>query len=136
MAIQQRIFILLGAVLAFAFVCQRIRKDKILVEDSIFWVVLSVVLLVVAVFPGIAIWLGRLLGFISPINFVYTLVIALLLVKAFGNSAEISMLKSKVNDLAQEIALKDELNQEEGDAKADKADTSPAERGDAAAPRR
>ena len=136
MAIQQRIVNLLGAVLAFAFVCQRIRKDKILVEDSIFWVVLSVVLLVVAVFPGIAIWLGRLLGFISPINFVYTLVIALLLVKAFGNSAEISMLKSKVNDRAQEIALKDELNQEEEDAKAGKADTSPAERGDAATPRR
>lgn len=121
MAIQQRIFILLGAILAFAFVCQRIRKDKILVEDSIFWVVLSVVLVIIAIFPGIAIWCGRLFGFISPINFVYTLLIALLLVKAFGNSAEISMLKSKVNDLAQEVALKDELNQEEKDAEADKA---------------
>jgi hypothetical protein len=108
-ALQQRILILFGAVLAFAIVCRRIQKDKILVEDSIYWVVLSLLLVVVAAFPDIAIWMAGLLGFISPINFVYLLIIALLLIKVFSNSAEISMLKSKVNDLAQEIALREEL---------------------------
>ena len=35
MALQQRILILFGAVLAFAIVCRRIQKDKILVEATV-----------------------------------------------------------------------------------------------------
>ena len=46
-----------------------------------------------------------MLGFMSPANFVYLVVIALLLWKVFTNSAEISRLKAKVTELAQEIAL-------------------------------
>lgn len=76
-----------------------------LVEDAIFWMVTALVLVVLAVFPGIAICLSQMLGFMSPANFVYLVVIALLLWKAFMNAAEISRLKAKVTELAQEVAL-------------------------------
>ena len=49
-----------------------------------------------------------LLGFVSPINFVYIVIIFLLLVKQFFMSIKISQLDSKVRILTQRIALNEE----------------------------
>lgn len=100
-----RALLVIGAVAALFVVGKQVKKQKILVEDAVFWVVVAVVFVVIAVFPDIAISLAYALGFMSASNFVYLVIIALLLWKAFANSAEISRLRTKVNELAQEIAL-------------------------------
>lgn len=100
-----RVLLVLGALLALWVVCGRVKKSKILMEDAIFWVIAALVLVILAAFPGIAITLSHALGFISPANFVYLCIIVLLLWKTFTNASEISRLKAKVNELAQEIAL-------------------------------
>lgn len=100
-----RILLILGALLSLAMVGQQVKKNKILIEDAVFWVVLAAVLVIMALFPGLVMSLAYYLGFMSASNFVYLVVIALLLWKVFTNSAEISRLKAKVNELAQEIAL-------------------------------
>lgn len=100
-----RALLVLGAIAALYVVGKQVKKQKILVEDAVFWVVVAVVFVVIAVFPDIAINLAYALGFMSASNFVYLVIIALLLWKAFTNSAEISRLRTKVNELAQEIAL-------------------------------
>jgi hypothetical protein len=107
MSLSLRILLLVGALLAFWFVIVRVRRNKILMQDAIYWVLLSVLILVAAIFPQIFIWLSRALGFISPSNFVFLVIVALLLVKIFSNSIEISMLRHKVEELAQEAALRD-----------------------------
>lgn len=105
MPILLRTFLIIGAVIAFIFVANRVHKSKILMGDAIFWVLLALLLVILAVFPGIAFFFSGLLGFISPSNFVFLLVMVLLMAKAFANSSEISMLKYRVNELAQENAL-------------------------------
>lgn len=100
-----RILLIICAVLALVAVCNRVKKAKMLVEDSIFWVVCAFVLVLLAIFPDIAISLAYAVGFMSPANFVYLVVIALLIWKVFTNSLEISRLKNKINELAQEVAL-------------------------------
>lgn len=100
-----RASLVIGAVAALFVVGKQVKKQKILVEDAVFWVVLAVVFVVIAIFPDIAINLAHALGFMSASNFVYLVIISLLLWKAFTNSAEISRLRTKVNELAQEIAL-------------------------------
>lgn len=100
-----RALLVIGAVAALLVVGKQVKKQKILVEDAVFWVVVAVVFVVIAIFPDIAINLAYALGFMSASNFVYLVIIALLLWKAFTNSAEISRLRTKVNELAQEIAL-------------------------------
>ena len=74
-------------------------------QDSIFWVVLSVLLVVVAVFPGLVYGISEALGIASPSNFVFLVIIAVLLSKQFVDAEEISQLKHRVTQLAQEIAL-------------------------------
>ena len=105
MSFALRMLLVLGAVLALAFVIHRIRKSMLLMGDAIFWVALTVLLVILAIFPGIAITCSQLLGFISPSNFVFLFITVLLMAKMFANSSEISMLKHRVNELAQEEAL-------------------------------
>lgn len=77
----------------------------ILMGDAIFWVAISLLLVIIAVFPDITYFFADLFGFMSPSNFVFLLVLVLLMAKMFANSSEISMLKHRVNELAQENAL-------------------------------
>ena len=105
MSVQLRILLAVGALSAFLFVARNIRKNKIRMEDAVFWVVLSVLLLVVALVPQIAIRCAALIGFISASNFVFLVIVGLLLMKLFSLSAEVSRLKFKVESLVQEEAL-------------------------------
>lgn len=103
--VQLRLLLVVGALLALWVVCSRVKKSKILVEDAIFWFVAAAVLVVLAAFPGIAVCISQALGFISPANFVYLAIICLLLWKVFTTASEVSRLKARVNELAQEVAL-------------------------------
>lgn len=100
-----RALLIIAAVCALGVVGRQVKKEKLLIEDAVFWVVSAAILVIVAIFPGIAINLAYALGFMSASNFVYLVIIALLLWKVFVCSSEISRLKVKVNELAQEIAL-------------------------------
>lgn len=105
MPITLRALLILGAALAAWIVIGRIKKSKVLMDDAIFWVVAAVVLLILAIFPQIVIFCSNLLGFMSPSNFVFLVIVALLLMKVHSDSCEISLLKHKVDELAQEMAL-------------------------------
>ena len=107
-----RELLIVAAVCALGVVGRQVKKEKLLIEDAVFWVVSAAILVIVAIFPGIAINLAYALGFMSASNFVYLVIIALLLWKVFACSSEISRLKVKVNELAQEIAL-DHLDEAE-----------------------
>ncbi|MBO7674305.1 MAG: DUF2304 domain-containing protein [Atopobiaceae bacterium] len=110
MSLMLRILCVSGSLVTLLFITSNIRRRKVQIEDSIFWVLLAVALLVVAVFPGIASVASQLLGFQAPSNFVFVVVIAILLAKLFSLSTEVSSLKHRLNELAQEEAL---LSQEE-----------------------
>ena len=100
-----RVCLIVGSLITAVYVLRRVRHAKIQIEDTIFWLLFSGVLLVLAVFPGIAYWAANLLGFMSPINFVYIVIIFLLLVKQFFMSIRLSQLDSKVRILTEQVAL-------------------------------
>lgn len=103
--IQLRIILIIGTLLALWVVCSKVRRSTLLIEDAVFWIIATAILVILALFPGITLCLSQRLGFLSPANFIYLVVIALLLWKAFTSSGEISQLKARVNELAQELAL-------------------------------
>ena len=108
-----RVCLIVGSLITAVYVLRRVRHAKIQIEDTIFWLLFSGVLLVLAVFPGIACWASRLLGFQSPINFVYIVVIFLLLVKQFLLSIRISQLDSRLRILTEQVALNQEKQERE-----------------------
>ena len=92
---------------------RRVRQARVQIEDTIYWLALSAVLLLVAVFPGIAYWVSDLLGFVSPINCVYLIVIFLLLARQFSLSIRVSQLDSRLRILTERIALNQQRQEQD-----------------------
>jgi hypothetical protein len=100
-----RIVILLVALLNMFLVVKDIRKGKIQIEYSVFWVIFSFLLVVLGIFPQICYWASGLLGIQSPSNFVFAFMLIVLLLRNFTLSKEVSQLNVKVTELAQSITL-------------------------------
>jgi len=105
-----RVVLILGSLLALWIVVKRVRKSKIRVADSVYWVLCAVLMLLFAIFPQIAFFFSGLLGFLSPSNFVFCMIIALMLIKLFNLSCDVSRLTDKTEQLAQELALHEKDN--------------------------
>ena len=108
-----RIFLLLGSVTVFLIISQCIRKKQIQMKDGIFWIVLGFLLVLISIFPNLAVWASRLLGIQSPANSVFFLIIFLLGCHQFGLTIRLSQLDMKNSELTQNIAIQRTLEDEE-----------------------
>jgi Uncharacterized conserved protein len=84
----------------------RIRKSKVRLEDTLFWIVTGVVLCVLGLFPEISYRMASMLGFQSPSNFIFLLMICLLFEKVLTISIVHSQLEDKYVIMVAEIALR------------------------------
>ena len=119
MALGIRIILFMGALALFAFVLRSIRKSKMRIEDALFWILLSALILILSVFPGIAAEPAAWFGFQAPVNFVFLFFITVLLVKCFTMSRHTSQLETKIKELSQQIAV-DRLDHYERTRKQDR----------------
>jgi hypothetical protein len=110
MTIILRIGLILISIISFIVIIRKIRKSKIRIEDGLFWVSFSIILIVFAIFPRIIYFISDLLGAKSPANIVYLIIIGMLLVKLFFMSIQMSLLENKMVNLAQEMSLKEKEN--------------------------
>ena len=107
------VFLIIGSLLAAAYVLRRIRKSRMSMESSIFWIVFSVVLVLLGVLPDIAVWFAETLGVQSPVNLVYLVIIALLLARVFVQDQRVSRLETQMTRLTQTYALKETAREPE-----------------------
>ena len=107
MTLVLRILLLIGALFAMGIVINSVRKSKIRISDSVYWVVSAGILILFALIPQLAYFFSGLFGFMSPANFVLMLVIVLMLIRIFHQSCAISKLTYKVEQLSAELALRD-----------------------------
>lgn len=105
MSITLRALCVVGSAITFWIITRRIRKASVSIDDSIFWIVFSLALLIVAIFPQIPSFFARLFGFQATSNFVFLVVITILLMREFTSSLRISHLNSRLNELIEEQAL-------------------------------
>ena len=103
-----RIGLLLGAVCYLALILWLLKKKKLTVRYSIIWLISAGVLLVFAVFPYVVLVLTDLLGMAVPVNVVFLLVIAFILLLLLSLSSIVSGFAEKIKRLAQENALLEE----------------------------
>ena len=124
------VLIIVSILLTF-FVLRKIRQSKVKIEDSIFWVMFALMMVVFSIFPGLADILSDFVGTYSTSNFIFMFVIFILLVKVFFLSLKISQLESRVKELIQQMALdrkEDADRKEDGDRKG--VETYPDKKGE------
>lgn len=107
MALGLRVILLVIALFSCVFVIRKIRKAQMRIEDTLFWLVISVGTLILGIFPQIAFWCADILGIQAPVNFVYLVFIAILLFKMFILTVQVSQLQEKIKNLAQNMAIKE-----------------------------
>ena len=113
MTLVLRILLLIGALFAMGIVINSVRKSKIRISDSVYWVVSAGILVLFALIPQLAYFFSGLFGFMSPANFVLLLVIVMILIRLFHQSCAISKLTYKVEQLSTELALRDKDTRDE-----------------------
>lgn len=105
MTVVLRVILVIASLLNCFWIIHRICKSQARIEDSIFWIFLSGVLILMSVFPQIVIWGAKITGVQSPVNFVYLCIIFILLVKVFRMSLRISALEARLQKLAQRYGI-------------------------------
>lgn len=101
-----RISLIICALAVLLFVLRRIRKSTMEISDLIFWIIISLALIVVAIFPQIAYFASNVLGFEAPSNFIFACGIFVLLVRTFTQDQKICELKKKLVSMSQSDALR------------------------------
>lgn len=95
------------SLLTCAFILRAIRKSQVQIDDSLFWIFFSLILLVFSIFPIFADVISKILGIASAVNFIFLFIIFLLLINQFYLTIRISKLDTKLKSLIQKIAIKD-----------------------------
>jgi hypothetical protein len=108
-----RIILLAVCLFTYFFLHHSIKKEKMRIEESIFWLILSLLLLFFSIFPGIPDILARLLGIYSTANFLFLFVIFILLLRLFYVNAALGKLEERVKTLVQNEALRDRREREQ-----------------------
>ena len=107
MSYRIRIIVAIGGILVFAFIIFSIRKSKMVINDSVFWFLFSLILLIIGIFPELFFAIARALHVASASNLVYLFLIALLLIRVFQQDLKISKLNTTLQKLVQDEAIRE-----------------------------
>lgn len=99
------IVMIIVALLFLFFTVYQIKRNKLLLRYSLMWMLLSILILVVAIFPQPVFRLAVLLGFNVGSNFIFAVAIFFLLVLCMTQSRAISQQVVKNKDAIQRAAL-------------------------------
>ncbi len=102
-----RVVLVVASVGTLTIVLNKIRKAKLNIEDSIFWILMVIMFVVFAVFPVVPDTMARLLGIYSTANFLFLFMIFILLMALFNMSMRMSTLEDRIKNLVQELAIRD-----------------------------
>jgi hypothetical protein len=95
--------VLCAILLGLLFVLMRRRRLR--EKYAAIWIVLSLGVLVIAIFPNVAFWLAEVARVNTPVNLLFAVSAAVLLVVCIQLSTEVSALEEETRTIAEELAL-------------------------------
>ena len=105
------IALIAASVLTATFVFIKIKKSQFKIGDTLYWLLFCLFLLAMSLFPKGIFWISDLIGFESPSNFIFVVIIFLLLVKIFLLDARVSKNEDKLTKLSQRYAIDNETKE-------------------------
>lgn len=105
MSVMLRAVLIAASILTMLVMMRKIRQSKVQIEDSLFWVAFSAMLIVFSVFPQLVYRISGLVGTMAPSNFIFLFIIFLMLLRLFKLTIRVSLMESRLKDLIQKQAL-------------------------------
>lgn len=100
-----RIEMLILALTVIAVIVHSVNKKKMCVGYSLVWIFISILIITIAVFPGIVFWFCEILGIETPSNLVYLFGILALLMITFMQTGILSKQSERIKHLTQMISI-------------------------------
>jgi hypothetical protein len=94
-----------GSITTLLFLFEMMRRHRLREKYVVFWVLVALFALVVAVFPGTLIFASDLIGVQVPSNLLFFVASMVLLVISIQHSHELGRLEERTRSLAEEVAL-------------------------------
>ncbi len=94
-----------AAAVIFAFNVWLLRRGILKEKYAVLWLFVSLVAIVLALFPGIVRWFSNLVGIEVPSNLLFFVTLLLLVLVGIQLSYELSRHEAKIRRLAEESAL-------------------------------
>ena len=111
-----RITLIAGSLLVLAFMIYISVKAKMDIHFAVLWITLSACILVIGIWPGIAVAAGNWIGFQSASNFTFLIMIAVLFLLSYYSYLRISNLNDQVKKLNYKIAAMQKMLDERKNA--------------------
>ena len=71
MSLTLRIMLIVACFGTFIYIRRKIRQSKLKMDEAIFWIVFSLILLIMSLFPQIPDWIDYKIGFLYKVNLIY-----------------------------------------------------------------
>ena len=105
-----KIIVLLFGICSVAAVVYLLIKKKINERNSLFWLIGSFIILVIAIIPEAVDFISGILGIDYPPALLFLIAILILFFVNLYHSMQISMLNTKLTELTQYIAINNNTN--------------------------
>jgi len=105
MSVTLRVILIVCSFISFFLCIKKIKQSKLKVANSVTWMLGSIILILMSIFSNAVAWLSQ--KFLAPVNFVFLVMIAFLLIQVFIDNIHITELNEKIKDLDHYIALKE-----------------------------
>ena len=105
MTLGLQIILIAASVIVTFYTISKIRRARLDIDDALFWILFSALLLVMSIFPIIPTFFADLIGIQSPVNFVFLFMIFIAFIKLFNVAVDLSVQKHRLNALVQRLAI-------------------------------
>ena len=102
---QLQLCLIFASVAVYLFVIYKIRKSNVRIDDMIIWIIGSVILLILSIFPVISDYLSEIIGFRTAANLIFTSILGFLFLMVFSLSIKLSQQHEKMKELTHKIAM-------------------------------
>lgn len=116
MSLPLRIMLIVASILTGIYIREKIKKSQMQIADVLFWLFFAAALILMSIFPEAVEWFTDLLGVQSPVNFVFLVVIFLVIIRCFALSVKVSHLEAKLDGLVEDVAVNRAVNETERNA--------------------
>lgn len=100
-----QIEMIIAAIILFIVITICIKKNSISIKSSVAWLLLPIAFIIIAIFPQPLSDFATWLGFETFSNFLFVIIIALLIIINFFLTINISKQQTKITKLIQELSL-------------------------------
>ena len=105
MSLQLKVFLIIISLFLFISTLNLVRKQKISFKYSLLWIISSIIILVISLFPSLFNSITNLIGFQLSSNFVIAIFIFFLLIITRQLTKIVSEQNKKITKLIQEVSI-------------------------------